>query len=246
MSIRMIDTNIWREDWYLSLPGEEQLFVRYIYDNCDHAGIYKPNVIGFSKLTGFKININEFLDHANIEKERIYVLPNKRWFIRDFIKFQCFNKKKEFKINLNVIMQRSAHAILKLNEVPESKINGFIGLIGEGVRQGVSQPLKNKDKDIVVDFKSLKSKAVKAINTSNFSFNTIASKYPNKDGSKAAERHFNKSVKTDKDWQDINKALNNYLQCKHVKDGFIKSCSTWFNNWRDWIDQKPEESVVKF
>lgn len=62
--------------------------------------------------------------------------------------------------------------------------------------------------------------------------------YPNKDGKKSAMRHFLASVKTVKDWEDINKALANYLESKRVKDGYIKNGSTWFNNWRDWIDFK--------
>jgi len=68
-----------------------------------------------------------------------------------------------------------------------------------------------------------------------WSFDAIWSKYPLKDGRKAAERHFKASVKTEQDWQDINKALANYLASERVKKGFIKNGSTWFNNWRDWI-----------
>jgi hypothetical protein len=69
-----------------------------------------------------------------------------------------------------------------------------------------------------------------------FPFEDIFIKYPNKDGKKDALRHFTASVKTDQDWQDINKALENYLNSDRVKKGFIKNASTWFNNWEDWID----------
>lgn len=60
--------------------------------------------------------------------------------------------------------------------------------------------------------------------------------YPNKDGKKAAHRYFESSVKTERDKEDIKKALANYLQSEKVKKGFIKNGSTWFNNWRDWIE----------
>lgn len=76
----------------------------------------------------------------------------------------------------------------------------------------------------------------KTVSTNIFDFQTILSKYPNKDGSKKAMAHFRGSVKTQKDWDDINKALTNYLNHPHVKNGFIKNASTWFNNWRDWIE----------
>jgi hypothetical protein len=71
-----------------------------------------------------------------------------------------------------------------------------------------------------------------------FPFEEIISKYPNKDGQKLALKYFNSSVKTEQDWQDINKALENYLQSDKVKAGYIKNASTFFNNWRDWIDFK--------
>lgn len=77
---------------------------------------------------------------------------------------------------------------------------------------------------------------------SEFDFESIWAKYPNKDGKKAADRHFKASVKTEKDWQDINQALKNYLDSEVVKKGFIKNGSTWFNNWRDWI-QPPIKPV---
>jgi hypothetical protein len=67
-------------------------------------------------------------------------------------------------------------------------------------------------------------------------FELIYSNYPSKVGKKAAIRHFNASVKTLDDLQDIEKALNNYLQSERVKKGYIQNASTWFNNWRDWID----------
>ncbi len=73
-------------------------------------------------------------------------------------------------------------------------------------------------------------------------FEKLWGKYPAKDGRKEAEKHFSASVKTDSDLADCTKALANYLEhlrretWKKPKNG-----STWFNNWRDWIDP-PETS----
>lgn len=67
-------------------------------------------------------------------------------------------------------------------------------------------------------------------------FDEIWEKYPVKDGRKEARRHFNATVKTEQDWNNINKALNNYLA--HLKKEMWKNPkngSTWFNNWQDWI-----------
>lgn len=75
-------------------------------------------------------------------------------------------------------------------------------------------------------------------------FNLVWSKYPKRIGRKAAERHFASSVKTENDLNDIQKALDNYLKSERVSKGFIQNASTWFNNWRDWIDFK-EISTTK-
>ena len=60
--------------------------------------------------------------------------------------------------------------------------------------------------------------------------------YPNKDGKKEALRHYKASVKTEQDRLDIKKALDNYLKSGKVSNGYVKNGSTWFNNWKDWID----------
>ncbi len=59
--------------------------------------------------------------------------------------------------------------------------------------------------------------------------------YPNKDGKKAAEKHFTASVKNGTDFDNLFKAIENYKNSENVKKGFIKSGSTFFNNWQDWI-----------
>jgi len=67
-------------------------------------------------------------------------------------------------------------------------------------------------------------------------FEEIWDKYPSRINKKAAKRHFEVSVKTKKDWENIQKALKNYLESKRVKSGYIQNGSTWFGNWQDWID----------
>jgi len=70
----------------------------------------------------------------------------------------------------------------------------------------------------------------------NSRFEELWERYPNRQGKKAALRHFNATVKNKKDWNNIQTALRNYLASKNVSRGFMKNGSTWFNEWRDWID----------
>lgn len=74
------------------------------------------------------------------------------------------------------------------------------------------------------------------ININRDKFEDIWSKYPNKDGKAKARQSFNKTVKNDTDWNNINNALNNYLNSERVKKGFIKNGSTWFNDWEGWVE----------
>ena len=83
------------------------------------------------------------------------------------------------------------------------------------------------------------------IEESMYPFDEIWNKYPKRLGKKQAEKHFKASIKTDKDWANINKALTNYLQSDLVKkDGgkFIQHGSTWFNNWRDWCEIEKKDT----
>jgi len=73
-----------------------------------------------------------------------------------------------------------------------------------------------------------------------FDFEQLWQRYPIKIGRKEAERHFKTSVKTEEDWKNINRALTNYVTSKRVKEGYIQNGSTWFNNWKDWINYREQ------
>lgn len=68
------------------------------------------------------------------------------------------------------------------------------------------------------------------------SFNLVWKKYPRRIGRKAALRHYLASVKTPEDEVLLQTALGNYLKSKTVHDGYIQHGSTWFNNWRDYVE----------
>jgi len=90
-----------------------------------------------------------------------------------------------------------------------------------------------------------KNVSTKEIDKENFL--ELWNKYPNKDGKTQAYKHFNSSVKTKEDWLAINTALTNYLKSERVNNGYVKNGSTWFNNWRDWVDYvEPQKTSQKF
>jgi hypothetical protein len=78
-------------------------------------------------------------------------------------------------------------------------------------------------------------------------FETLWSKYPKPLGKKEARRHFDASVKTPEDVAAISVALQNYrvhLANNSTDERFIKHGSTWFNNWREWVDYAPRPTAA--
>lgn len=88
MANRLTDTDIWEQDWYAELPPKYKLFWNYIKDKCDNSGVWRPNKIMAQILIGEKIDEKEFLNLVNLDKERIRILPSKRWFLKDYFQFQ--------------------------------------------------------------------------------------------------------------------------------------------------------------
>lgn len=75
-----------------------------------------------------------------------------------------------------------------------------------------------------------------------FDFEILWKRFPKRLGKKTASRHFSSSVKTDVDFQNIQKALSNYLRSIAGKEAqYVQHGSTWFNNWQDWIEYREEK-----
>ena len=82
----------------------------------------------------------------------------------------------------------------------------------------------------------------------NKDFEILWKQYPLKAGKGAALKHFNISVKTAEDLINIDKALTNYKVHLNINDWkHPQNGSTWFNNWRDWIEwEEPVKDDKKY
>lgn len=130
MAKRFTDTMKWNEDWYLDLALVDKLFWIYICDNCDHAGIFKPNKRMFELLIGGKIDVRKFLQTINQDKPRVCVLGNGRWFLTGFIEFQYGNK-----LNPNNRVHKSILKLLNENDISLDVASNRISL---------TEPINNK------------------------------------------------------------------------------------------------------
>lgn len=127
MGLRMTDTAIWDEDWFIDLPIDYKLLYMYIKDRCDHAGIWKPNLLIFKTILGNNHMVfkDDFIravnkDSEGNEKKRIIILPNKNWFLVKFITFQLGNK-----YNPKIGAHRGALKILIKNKIKLEDIPDF-------------------------------------------------------------------------------------------------------------------------
>ena len=93
MAKRFTDTDIWDQDWFVALPNKYKLLWNYMKDKCDDCGVWRPNKEILQRIISEPLNLNEFLVFTNTEeKERILVLKNGRWFLKDYFFFQYGDK----------------------------------------------------------------------------------------------------------------------------------------------------------
>ena len=112
MAKRFTDTAKWEEDWFLDLSNSYKLFWMYICDNCDHAGIFKPNKRIFELIVSEKIDVLEFMSIVNDEKIRVLELENGRWYLTGFISFQYGGS-----LNVNNRVHKSILSVLTKNNI---------------------------------------------------------------------------------------------------------------------------------
>lgn len=86
MAKRFTDTGKWKDTWFQDLPMKYKLFWIYLLDECDNAGVWKPNF----KLAQFQIGDSiEESEARRIFSSRMTVLDSGYWHIVGFIKFQA-------------------------------------------------------------------------------------------------------------------------------------------------------------
>ena len=138
MAKRFTQTVIWEEDWFLDMPREYKLFWFYIKDQCNHAGIWRPNVRIFQIMIKSRIELKKAVEFFNTGKERIKVLKTGHWFIIDFFVFQYGNTFNP----LNRV-HKSIQSIYLQEDIDLTSIRGLNDL-----KDGVKDKDKDKDKDI--------------------------------------------------------------------------------------------------
>ena len=80
---RLSDSEIWNKDWFLDLTDKQKLLVKFLFDNCDCAGIYE-----ISKRV-LRVCFQEEVTREDFEAiKQVRFIDENKIFIEDFIRFQ--------------------------------------------------------------------------------------------------------------------------------------------------------------
>ena len=100
---RFTETLVWDDPWYRKMPPQYKLFWKYLCDRCDNIGVWAKDVETASYFIGESINEKEALALFNQSKERIVVINENKWYIKEFVEFQFGNITPESNIGKSII-----------------------------------------------------------------------------------------------------------------------------------------------
>ena len=133
---RLTDTEIWNKDWYLDLSIKKKLLLKYIFDNCDCAGVYEISYRNLRNCFNEEVTKKDF---ENIKMIKFF--DENKIIIEDFIKLQ-------YGVDINGLKPRnSVHkGVLRCLEKHKLLLNPF-----ETVKNKDKNKNKNKDKNKDID-----------------------------------------------------------------------------------------------
>ena len=118
MTKRFCDTEIWNKAWFQDLPIKQKLLTKFIFDNCDCAGILE---ISWRLL---KFYFDEEITKEDFEKiKQVKFINENTIFVEDFILFQCSIKSlTELNANNNahkgILKRLEKYNLLQAPNVP--------------------------------------------------------------------------------------------------------------------------------
>ena len=251
MSRRFTATEKWQDGWFLDLSIEHKLVWVYLLDTCSNAGRWIKNIKMLNFCCESPMTETALLD---IFQGRI-IDRGDYFFIPKFLRFQypsglmsnkpviesVRNELKKYGLwDMVDSIYSNDNAIIPLSLPNDTSIGIGIGI---GQRKGKSSirprtPARN----------------TVALKKPSFDFDAVWNSYPKREGRKPAEKHFRASVLSEADYNDLKNAIENYKRqiAAEVRDKqYIKMGSTFFNNWRDYVDagysapkRSPREQAV--
>ena len=148
MSKRFVDTEIWNKSWYQELSLKEKILVKFIFEQCDCAGVWDINFRLASFIIGETVS---FTDIEEINKKNLLfeVFDNDKLFVIDFIKFQYGTLSENCKPHKPIIEK------LKKYNLYERVSKGY----SKGYPKGIhTLEEKEKEKEQLIEKEKVKEK----------------------------------------------------------------------------------------
>lgn len=108
MSKRFVDTELWQKSWFQELGVKHKILLKYIFENCDCAGVWNINFRLASFVIGENVNIED-LKEINLKKQQFEFLDNNNIVVIDFIKFQYGTLSENCKPHRSIIEKLKKH-----------------------------------------------------------------------------------------------------------------------------------------
>lgn len=105
---RFVDTNDWRDLWYRKLSPQAKHLRRYLWDNCDCAGVI---AVDFEAIT---FHVGEAIEEQHLAELGDWAerLPDGRLLIPSFIHFQCGTLSSDCRGHSSVIKAVEQHRLV--------------------------------------------------------------------------------------------------------------------------------------
>ena len=108
MAKRLVDTEIWKKNWYRKLKPLHKCLFKYLCDNCDHAGLLDVDY----ELMSFQICGEVKKSDLDVFGNMIKWIADDKIFMLSFIQFQ-YNVLKIEDLNPKNKVHKSAITILE-------------------------------------------------------------------------------------------------------------------------------------
>ncbi len=136
MAKRFTDTDLWQKEWFQLLSLKEKVLVKFLFENCDNAGVWEVNFRLASFIIGETITLKDIKTINEKKSLFVFLHENKYIFISKFIEFQYGQLSENCKPHIPVINR------LKKLEIFERVSKGF----PKGF-QTLEEKEKEKEKD---------------------------------------------------------------------------------------------------
>jgi 5-methylcytosine-specific restriction protein A len=112
MAKRFADTKLSRERWFRVLKPAHKCAVRFLFDECDNAGVWSIDEDAFEFFIGESIAIKDLITAVNADgKPRIELIRGDKLFIPGFVPFQFGQLRDSNPMHLSVIALMRGHGL---------------------------------------------------------------------------------------------------------------------------------------